>query len=161
MRPALDDPAVVEHDDLVGVADRREPVRDRDRRAALGEPVERLLDGALGLRVEGARRLVEHEHGRVAQDRARDRDALLLAAGEAVAALADDRVVAVGQAGDQVVDARGAGRLLDLLVGRVGPGEAQVLADRRVEEVGLLRDDADRARERREASRRGRRCRRS
>ena len=60
---ALDDPAVVEHDDLVGVADGREPVGDRDRRAALGEAVERLLDGALGLGVERARRLVEDSTG--------------------------------------------------------------------------------------------------
>src|SRR5260370_1075355 len=83
-------PAPVEDDDLVRVADGREAVRDGDRRAPLGEAVEGLLHGALGLGVKRARRLVEHEHGRVSQDRARDRDALLLAAGEAVAALADD-----------------------------------------------------------------------
>ena len=34
VRAALDDPAVVEHDDHVGAADRREPVRDDERRAA-------------------------------------------------------------------------------------------------------------------------------
>ena len=82
--------------------------------------VERLLHGALGLGVQRAGGLVEHQHRRVAQDRARDRDALLLAAGEAVAALADERVVAVGQRRDQVVDLRGARGVLDLLVGRVG-----------------------------------------
>ncbi len=92
------------------------------------QAVERLLHGALGLGVERARRLVEDEHRRVAQDRAGDRDALLLAAGEAVAALADDGVVAVGQRRDEVVDLRGARGRLELLVGRVGPGEAQVLA---------------------------------
>ena len=48
----LDDAAVVEDDDLVGVAHGREPVRDRDRRPPLGEPVERLLDEPLGLGVE-------------------------------------------------------------------------------------------------------------
>ena len=48
VRAALDDLAVVEHDDLVGVADRREAVRDRDRRAPVGELVERLLDLVLG-----------------------------------------------------------------------------------------------------------------
>ncbi len=53
---------------------------DRDRRAAFGELVERLLHEPLGLRVERARRLVEHEDRRIAQDRARDRDALLLPA---------------------------------------------------------------------------------
>ena len=113
------------------------------RGAALGEQLERLLHGALRLHVERAGGLVEHEHRRVAQDRPGDRDALLLPAGEAEAALADDGVVAVGQPGDDLVDLRGARRVLDLLVRRVGPGEAQVLAHGGVEEVGLLRDDAD------------------
>ena len=112
--------------------------------------VERLLHGALGLRVERRGRLVEHEDRRVAQDRARDRDPLLLAAREAVAALADDGLVALGQRRDQAVDLRGARGLLDLLVGRVGLREAEVLAHGRVEEVRLLRDDADRGGERRE-----------
>ena len=62
---------------------------------------ERLLHGPLGLGVERRGRLVEHEDRRVAQDRARDRSPLLLAAREAVAALADDRVVALGQRRDQ------------------------------------------------------------
>ena len=45
MRPLLDDPAAVEDDDLAGVADSGEAMRDRDRRPAFREPVERLLDG--------------------------------------------------------------------------------------------------------------------
>ncbi len=150
MRPALHDRAAVEHRDLVGVAHRREAVSDHDRRAALGQPLERLADGALGLHVERARGLVEHEHRRVAQDGAGDRDPLALAAGEAEAALADDGVVALGQRRDRVVDLGGARRLLDLLVGRIRPREAQVLAHRGVEEVGLLRDDADRVGQRAE-----------
>ena len=116
-----------------------------------GESVERLLDEPLGLRVERARRLVEDEDRRVAQDRPRDRHPLLLAAREAVAALADDGVVAVGQRRDHVVDARSGGRGFELLVGRVRLREAQVLAHRRVEEVRLLRDDADEIRQRLEA----------
>ncbi len=46
------------------------------------------------------------------------------------------------------MDLRRPCRLLDLLVGRVGLREAEVLAHGRVEEVGLLRDDADRRGER-------------
>ena len=42
-------------------------------------------------------------------------------------------------------------RLLELLVGRVGAREAQVLAHAAVEQVGVLRDDADDAPERCEA----------
>ena len=41
------------------------------------------------------------------------------------------------------MDLRRAGGLFDVLVARVRAGEAQVLADRRVEQVGLLRDEAD------------------
>ena len=50
-----------------------------------------------------------------------------------------------------MVDPRGLGGGLDLLVGRVRLGEAQVLAHRGVEEVRLLRDDADEVAERGEA----------
>src|SRR5919201_4817 len=83
---ALDDPAVVQHDDLIGLAHGREPVRDRNRRPPLREPVERRLHEPLGLGVERARRLVEDENRRVAENRPRDRDPLLLAAPEAGAA---------------------------------------------------------------------------
>ena len=44
VRARLDDPAPVEDDDLIRVPHGREPVGDRDRRAPLGEPLERLLD---------------------------------------------------------------------------------------------------------------------
>src|SRR5207237_7211376 len=127
------------------------PVGDRNRRASLREAVERLLDEPLRLGVERARRLVEDEDRRVAQDRPRDRDPLLLAAGEAVAALADDGVVALGQRRDHLVDPGGPGRSLDLLVARVGLREAEVLANALVEEIRLLRDDADEVAQRREA----------
>ncbi len=50
------------------------------------------------LRIERARRLVEDQDARRLEDRARDGDALLLAAGELEAALADRRRVALGQA---------------------------------------------------------------
>ena len=97
VRPDLDDVSAVEDDDLVGIANGREPVRDGDRRPTLGKALERLLDEPLGLRVEGRGRLVQHEDGRVPEDRARNRDPLLLASREAIAALADHGVVAVGR----------------------------------------------------------------
>jgi hypothetical protein len=48
------------------------------------------------------------------------------------------------------VDVGRAGRVLDLLVRRLRPGEAEVLADGGVEEVRLLGDDADGGGQRRE-----------
>ena len=75
--------------------------------------------------------------------------------------LTHDRVVALGQLGDPVVDVRGSSGGLQLLLGRFGPAVQQVAADRRVEQVRLLRDDADHVAERFErADLPARRCRR-
>ena len=57
-------------------------------------------------RVERRGRLVEQQDRRRLEDRARDGDALLLAARQLQAALADLRLVAVRQRADEVVDLR-------------------------------------------------------
>ena len=98
----------------------------------------------LGLGVEVGGGLVEHDDGRVLEQHPGDGEALLLAAGQPVAPLADERVVAVGQRRDDVVDAGGPAGLDDLGVGGVGSGVAQVGADRVVEQVGVLAHHADR-----------------
>ena len=86
--------------------DRREAVRDHERGAARERVGERALDRELRLGVEVRRRLVEDDDRGVLEQHAGDREPLLLAARHPVAALADHRVVAVGEARDQVVDAR-------------------------------------------------------
>ncbi len=63
----------------------------------------------LGFAVEVAGGLVQHQDARVFEDHPRQGDALLLAAAQAVAALADHRIVALGQLDDELVDVRGAG----------------------------------------------------
>ena len=79
-----------------------------------GDVVERLLDRRLGAAVERAGRLVEDQDRRVLEQGAGDGDALLLAAGELEAALADHRLVAVGQLHDEGVDRRAPRGGLDL-----------------------------------------------
>ena len=74
------------------------------------------LNQPLGTGVERAGGLVQDQDARVLQDDAGDGDALLLAAGELVAALADDGVVALGQLHDAVVDGGGACGGVDLLL---------------------------------------------
>ena len=55
MVAGLDDAAVVERDDLVGVADGGQPMRDGDGGGAgSGQGVEGLLDDPLGFGVQGA-----------------------------------------------------------------------------------------------------------
>jgi len=84
VRAALDDGALVEHDDLVGTDDGGEPMREsptwcdlRDTRSSASWIL------ALGVAVERGGGLVEQQDRRRLEDGARNGDALLLAAGGA------------------------------------------------------------------------------
>ena len=143
VRAALDDDAVVEHDDLVGADDGGEPVRDDQRGAVVRDLFERVLDFALGVAVERGGRLVEQQDRRRLQDGAGDGDALLLAAGKLQAALADLGLVAVRRHADEIVDLGEPRRLLDLGIGRLPAAVADVVADGVVEQHGVLRNHAD------------------
>ena len=83
--------------DAVGVFDGRQAVRDDQRGAALHQPVQRLLHRALGFAVQRRGGLVEDQDRRVLVDRARDRQALALAARQLAAVVADERVQALRQ----------------------------------------------------------------
>ena len=98
MGAVLDQAAALERDDAIRRPHGREPVRDDQNRPPLGDLLHVLLNDALALIVEGARRLIEDQDARVGDERAGNGDALALAAREGRAALADDRVVAFGSA---------------------------------------------------------------
>src|SRR5688572_12298793 len=70
----LDDASALEHDDAIGLADRREPVGDDERRAPSHEPAERFLHELLRFRIERRGRLVEQQDARVTHQSARDRE---------------------------------------------------------------------------------------
>ena len=143
MRAALDDLAALEHQDLIGAPNRREPVRDHERRPPLPQRLQAVLDQRLALAVEARRRLVEDQDPRVGQDRARDRHPLALAAGQPHAALADDRVVPLLERLDELVAVRDPADRLDLVARRVRPGVRDVLGDRAVEQEVVLQHDAE------------------
>ncbi|KAJ0160181.1 hypothetical protein CTA2_8415 [Colletotrichum tanaceti] len=117
----LDDPAGVHDDDVVGVADGRQPVGDGDDGAVLGR---RLLDGALDAllagRVERRGGLVQHEDLGVADQGPGEGDALALAA-------ADERPAGAGRGAVAVVQPVDEGGGVGLL-GRV-PDEVDNLPD--------------------------------
>src|SRR5215211_9099931 len=97
VRALLLDPAVVEHDDVARAADRREAVRDHDRRPAGQQPPQPVLDLRLRAHVHVRGRLVEDEDARVRRRRPREGHELALPRGQVAAALADLCVVAVVQ----------------------------------------------------------------
>ena len=80
MGSALDDTALIQHNDLVGAHDRGQPMRDHQRCAVARHPLQRILNFPFGMAVECRSGLVEHQDRRAFENRARDRDALLLAA---------------------------------------------------------------------------------
>ena len=72
--------APVHHDDAVGAADRAQPMRNDDDRAALADRAHVALQGGFAFVVQRAGRLVEDQDPRIGEQCARDRDALPLAA---------------------------------------------------------------------------------
>ena len=105
---------------------------------------DRLDDPLFGERVERRGRLVEHQQVRTAQQRARDRQPLLLAARHLHAAFADHRVEArVGARASRLSHAALLQHVEALGVGRRRVHEQQVLADRAGEQLRVLRDEAD------------------
>src|SRR5206468_8528589 len=80
---------------------------------------------------------------RSAHDGAGDRDPLTLPAGESHAAVADDRVVPVGELRDEGVGVGDLGGPDDLGVREPVAPVGDVLPDRGMEQQRLLRDDAE------------------
>ena len=113
--------------------------------AAFFQAFQRLLDGGFGLRVECRGGFVEQQQRGVAQDRAGDRDALALAAGQAHAAFAHFGLVAVVERADEVVRLGGAGRFAHFLVAGAFAAEADVVGGAAAEDHGFLRHQRDRA----------------
>ena len=105
MGPPGDDPSFIDHHDTVGALGASQPVRDDDRRPTLQEHRQRTLHVHLGLRVEVRRRLVEHDHGGIGEERPGEGHELTFTRGESATALARLGVEAVGQRSDPFVDA--------------------------------------------------------
>ena len=101
MGAALDDHALIENDDLISANNGREPVCNYQCRAIPRNPIERILNFFFSMAVKRGCRFVEQKNRGRLEDRARDRDALLLAAGELEAAFADLGLVTVGGDADE------------------------------------------------------------
>ena len=99
--------------------DRRQPMRDHQRGAALHDLVERLLHQSLAFRIERAGRLVQQQDRRVAQHRPGNGDPLPLSCRQRHAALPEHGVVALRQTHDEVVGEGGLGGRLDLAPARL------------------------------------------
>ena len=97
--------------------------------------------------IEGTGGLIEDQHPRVLQHCPSQGHALALATGEAGAALAHRRVVALGHLHDEVVGAGDPGRAHQLFSGGIGLHHQQVFLDGAVKEERVLGHHTDLAAE--------------
>src|SRR5579883_2599372 len=141
MAAVLDDPPVIEHEDPIEVAHRRQAVGDHQGCAALHQAIHGVPDQRLRLAVEARGRLVQDQDARISQEGARDRHTLALAAGQLDAALAHPRGVALRLALDERIGMREPGCPLDLRLRRIGPAIGDVFGERAMEQERLLLDD--------------------
>ena len=139
----LDDTALIHHQDHVGGQDGAEPVGDDQAGAFLHNPLQGLLNEGLALAVEIAGGFVQYQDARIFENDPGNGNPLLFTPAQAVASLTHHRVVAIRQAGDEMVDiGRLAGRL-NVGLGGVGLGIEQVGLQGVVEEIGFLGDHTD------------------
>ena len=113
--PLFHDPPVLQHDNLVGVANGRQTMGDDDSRSTDHQPLQGLLDQHLGFGIDRGRCLVQDQDGGISQHRSGDGQPLPLAAGELDPPLADQCFVPFRKLLDEVVgirDTRCLGHLL-------------------------------------------------
>ena len=124
---AFDDLAALDHQNRVGVHDGVQPMCDDDGGAVLAEMFDRFLHLLFGFGIKRRGGFIEQDDRCVAEQRARHRDALALAARQLRAVFADRGVIAERKAHDEVVRA-----------GSLRGGDDLVLRSRRVLPKAML-----------------------
>src|SRR6266849_7032551 len=85
VRAVFDDAPTLDGDNAIGAANGRKSVGDDEHGSALADPPHVVLDDALALVIECARRLIEDQNSRIHDQRTSDGNPLPLPAGEAAA----------------------------------------------------------------------------
>ena len=143
MAAALDDLAVFQHQNGVGVADGGEPVGDDKDRPAAHQAVQTPFDELFRAGVNRRGGLVQNQHRRFGNGGPRNGHQLPLALTQIGTVGDQHRVIALGHMGDEVVgvgDLRGADAVL---VCGIQTAVTDILHDRSREQVGVLQNDAE------------------
>ena len=130
MGALLHELSVAQHQDPVRPSDGGETVGDHDGGAPLEQAGERALDLALGVAVDVGGRLVEHQDRRIRDQGPGEAQKLALPEREVRSALIEHRIVALGEAPDEVVGPDRARRRLHLRARGVRLVVADVVVDR-------------------------------
>ena len=143
MRAQLRDPAAHQHRDPVRVPHRRDAMRDKDRRAVAHHLAQLSQDRLFRVGVHTGQRIVQHQNRGIPHHCARNRRALLLAAGERDASLAHRGVHPMRKLLELAADMRHLGRRQHILGRSVWRAKGDVLPDRFAEQERLLRHETN------------------
>ena len=88
----------------IGLADRPQTMRNGDHSRLLRNKIQAVLQQLLRLSIKSTGRLIQNQEFRFTDKRSRDRQSLLLAAGELTAVWPAKGIVAFGQVVDRLVD---------------------------------------------------------
>src|SRR5699024_7044677 len=132
------DAAAFQHEHMVGVLHAGDALGDDEDGSAGDLFGKALADLGVGGGIDGAGRVVEDQDLGLFEQRARNAQTLLLAAGNVGAALLDVGLVLVGEALDKFIGAGLAAGVLQLFVGGVLIAPAQVFGNGAAEQLVLL-----------------------
>src|ERR1700748_1023634 len=104
MSSTLNDASVLNHQDLIGSANRGEPVCNHKNSTALHQEIETALNQGFGFGIERAGGFIKDEDTRIGQNGPRDRNALTLATGKSDTTLTNDSFVLVRQTLRELID---------------------------------------------------------
>src|SRR5215510_5490873 len=141
--PLFEHTIVFQDQDKVEFLHRGEVVRDDQCGLAMLQPFKGVVNERGGFGVHGRGRFVQDQGRGTLDDRARQANALALAARKRRAALTDDRVVTFRQRGDEIVRVCLSRRLDDFFRRGGGLAVSDVFSYRSAEEDRVLQHDAD------------------
>src|SRR2546423_8320512 len=121
--------SLLQNNNPVGEPDGCQPMRDDQGCTSRRCPLQSINDEALRCRIQTARRFIEDENGRVAQNRARNSDALFLSTGESAASFRHQSVIAIWQALDELIRLCRYRGSHDFLLACASPAEGNILAN--------------------------------
>src|SRR5258708_7849321 len=143
VRPYLHDHPVLQHDNPIRTADRRQPMRDDERRSASLQLLQRFQQQRLRLRVQRTRRLIQNQNRCILEEGPRDREALPLAASQADPSFSDLGLVSLGQRRNKLVSTCSTSCRLNLPKSYPWSGIRDIFANAGREQNRLLKHERD------------------
>src|SRR5215510_3581870 len=138
----FDDAPVLQHHDLVGIADGREAVGNHNGGTSLQDALQGTLDEHFRVRIDIRCGLVQDENTGVANNGAGKAEQLPLTNAQVHAALGEGRIIALRQCHDKVVRPHRLGGGDHVRIAGGGAGVADVLLNGPGKQVGFLEDHA-------------------